>query len=61
MCWPVSYSLGLINLLAQDDVASFVANLVLCLTYLILAAWATKNPFAAILTAFVLYLTRGYC
>jgi hypothetical protein len=51
------FVMGLISLLAQDDVASFVANLVLCLTYLILAAWATKNPFAAILTAFVLYLT----
>jgi len=40
-----------------EDIAGMVVSIVICLLYLICAAWATKNPFAAILTSFILYLT----
>ncbi|HEU4861400.1 MAG TPA: hypothetical protein VFT15_16255 [Chitinophagaceae bacterium] len=44
---------GLVN----DDVPTLVVNLCLCILFLIFAAWSTKNPFGAILTAFMVYLT----
>jgi hypothetical protein len=34
-----------------------IVSIVLCLIYLILAAWCNSNPFGAILTALILYVT----
>jgi hypothetical protein len=48
---------GLYQGLANDDFVTMIVNLIICLIYLILAAWSTKNPFGAILTAFIIYLT----
>lgn len=48
---------GLITGFAQDDYYTMVVNLVLSLVFLILAAWSEKNPFGAILTAFIIYVT----
>jgi hypothetical protein len=42
---------------ANEDIPTLVVNLCLCLLYLIFAAWCTKNPFGAILTAFIVYIT----
>jgi hypothetical protein len=52
-----SMLLGIILYFAQDDVASFVVYAVICVLYLGLAAWCSSNPFGAILTAFIVYLT----
>jgi hypothetical protein len=43
--------------LANDDIPTLVVNLCLCILYLIFAAWCTNNPFGAILTAFIVYVT----
>ena len=43
--------------LAKDDYPAMIVDLVICLLYLILAYWANKNPFGAILTCFIVYLT----
>jgi hypothetical protein len=48
---------GLIMYSVSDDLAALIVNLFICLIYLILAAWSTNNPFAAILTAFIVYVT----
>jgi len=48
---------GLYLGLANDDFVLMIVNLCICLLYLILAAWADKNPFGAILTAFIIYVT----
>ncbi|HEU5292197.1 MAG TPA: hypothetical protein VFU05_16215 [Cyclobacteriaceae bacterium] len=40
-----------------EDFQGMVVNVVLCIIYLILAAWCTQNPFGAILTALILYIT----
>jgi hypothetical protein len=48
---------GLIQGFSQDDTAGMVVNIIICLLYLICAAWSAKNPFAAILTSFIIYLT----
>lgn len=48
---------GLIAGFGLDSFPDMVANIVLALVFLILAAWAEKNPFGAILTALILYLT----
>lgn len=48
---------GLILFVANDDVESFVMNLVISLIYLILASWSNRNPFGAIVTAFAIYIT----
>lgn len=42
---------------AKDDFPTMIVNLCLSLLYLILAAWANKNPFGAILTALIVYIT----
>ena len=42
---------------AGDDVATAVVYLVVTILYLIFAAWATNNPFGAILTAFIVFIT----
>jgi hypothetical protein len=48
---------GLIAGVVNDDIPTLVVNLFICLLYLIFAAWSTKNPFGAILTAFIVYAT----
>jgi hypothetical protein len=48
---------GVILFFAQDDTASLVVYGVICVLYLTFAAWCSKNPFAAILTAFIVYVT----
>jgi hypothetical protein len=52
-----SLLMGLIFFFSQDDLASLVVYGFICLLYLGLAAWCSKNPFSAILTAFIVYLT----
>lgn len=53
----VFFLFGLYTGFAQDDFANMIVNLTLSLLYLILAAWSKSNPFGAILTAFIIYLT----
>lgn len=48
---------GLITFSAADDYATLLVSLVICVVYLILAVWSSRNSFAAILTALVIYLT----
>lgn len=48
---------GLIIGFGNDDFETMIVNLVLCVIYLVLAAWANQNPFGAILTAFIIYVT----
>lgn len=53
----LTFLMGLYMGLGLDDFASMVVNFILCLIYLIMAAWSNKNPFGAILTAFIIYIT----
>ncbi|HEX7014654.1 MAG TPA: hypothetical protein VF191_04030 [Cyclobacteriaceae bacterium] len=48
---------GLYMGFGEDDFATMMVNLILCVIYLVLAAWCNQNPFGAILTAFIIYLT----
>lgn len=48
---------GLIIGFAGDDFPAMIVNLFLCVIYLVLAVWSGKNPFGAILTAFIIYAT----
>jgi hypothetical protein len=48
---------GLIQGFALDDFATMVVCLVIAILYLIFAAWSNTNPFGAILTSFIVYLT----
>ncbi len=48
---------GLITYAVSDDVGTLLVNFVICLLYLILAAWSSRNAFGAILTAFTIYIT----
>jgi hypothetical protein len=48
---------GLIVFFQHDDVLTLIVALFMCLLFLIMASWADKNPFPAILTAFLLYVT----
>jgi hypothetical protein len=48
---------GLITWFTSKDLAMLVIHLLMCILYLIFAAWSNKNPFAAILTAFIIYIT----
>lgn len=41
----------------KDDIPTMIVELIVCVLYLILAVWANKNPFGAILTCFIVYLT----
>ena len=52
-----SFLLGLILFFTVNDAASLVVYSVICVLYLGLAAWCSSNPFGAILTAFIVYLT----
>jgi hypothetical protein len=42
---------------ASEDFPLMIVNLIMCVAYLVLAAWADKNPFGAILTALIIYVT----
>lgn len=53
----VFFLFGGIAGLANDDMPTLVVNLSLSILYLIFAAWCTRNPFGAILTAFIVYVT----
>lgn len=48
---------GLIRGFVQDNFADMILNVVLSVVFLILAAWCEQNPFGAILTAFIIYVT----
>lgn len=48
---------GLYQGFANDDFVTMIVNLFISLLYLILAAWVKKNPFGAILTALIVYIT----
>jgi hypothetical protein len=48
---------GLFVGISKDNSAAMVVNFILTILYLIFAAWCTKNPFGAILTAFIVYVT----
>lgn len=48
---------GLVAGFANDDFATMIVNLFLCVIFLVLAAWSSNNPFGAILTAFIIYAT----
>lgn len=48
---------GLIQGIVNDDFVTMIVNLCISLLYLILAAWSAKNPFGAILTALMIYIT----
>lgn len=51
------FLIGLFMGFAMDDFASMIANLCLCVIYLMLAAWCNQNALGAILTAFIIYIT----
>lgn len=53
----LTFLMGTIAGFGNDDLASLIVNLLLCTLYLIFAAWSNKNPFRAILTCFIVYLT----
>lgn len=53
----IFFVFGVIAGLVNEDFPTLVVNLCLCILFLIFAAWSTKNPFGAILTAFMVYLT----
>lgn len=53
----IFFIFGLIAGLVNDDIPTLTVNLFLCILYLIFATWSTKNPFGAILTAFIVYIT----
>lgn len=53
----IFFLVGGIAGLANDDIPTLIVNFCLCVLYLIFAAWCTKNPFGAILTAFIVYVT----
>ena len=46
---------GLVVGFGADDFEAMVINIFCCLVYLILAAWCSKNPFGATLTALIIY------
>ncbi len=48
---------GVIMFFSEDDTASLIGALLIAIIYLGLAAWASKNPFGAILTGMIIYLT----
>jgi hypothetical protein len=52
-----SIIVGLILFFSQDDTASLVVYGLIAILYLGLAAWCSANPFSAILTAFIVYIT----
>lgn len=53
----LSIFFGLVLGFGSDDFGSMVTFLFMGLLYLVLAYWCDRNPFGAILTAFIVYLT----
>ncbi|MFZ6010643.1 MAG: hypothetical protein ACOYXT_09870 [Bacteroidota bacterium] len=53
----LTFLMGIFQGTMQDDFVTMIVNFVICLIYLICAAWANKSPFGAILTCFIVYLT----
>ena len=53
----LTFVVGLYAGLGEDNYEGLMINLILSVLYLIMVAWADKNPFAAILTAFIIYIT----
>ena len=51
------FLVGLFMGFGADDFVAMIANLFLCVIYLVLAVWCSQNPLGAILTAFIIYLT----
>ena len=52
-----TFVIGLFVGLSTEDYLGMILNLILCVLFLILAAWSNTNAFGAILTAFILYIT----
>ncbi|HEY3404083.1 MAG TPA: hypothetical protein VGK59_11885 [Ohtaekwangia sp.] len=52
-----TFIFGLVAGLVNDDMPTMVVNMVICVLYIILAFWASTNPFGAILTCFIIYIT----
>lgn len=55
----LTFLVGLLAGFGADDFVLMIINFILTLVYLIMAAWANKNPFSAILTAFIIYITMN--
>jgi hypothetical protein len=53
----IMFIFGLIQGFAADDFPTMIACIIISILYLIFAAWSNTNPFGAILTSFVVYLT----
>lgn len=51
------FCVALFHGFGNDDFPTMIVELFVCLLFLILGAWSNKNPFGAILTAFIIYLT----
>lgn len=48
---------GIYQWMANDNFELMIINLIVCLLYLVFASWSNSNPFGAILTAFLVYIT----
>lgn len=53
----LTFLMGVYQGFGQDNFSGLIVNCVLSLLYLIMIAWADKNPFAATLSVFILYIT----
>lgn len=53
----IFFLFGLYTGFGLDDFPTMIVNLFLCVVYLVLAAWCSRNPLGAILTAFIIYAT----
>lgn len=53
----INIVLGLLAGFGADNFPSMISSICVALLFLILTAWADRNPFGAILTAFIVYLT----
>lgn len=51
------FLMGLIAWAVSDDYMTLVINSIISILYLVFAAWSNRNPFAAMLTALIVYLT----
>lgn len=53
----LTFLMGVFQGFGQDDFSGLIVNSVLAILYLIMIAWMDKNPFAATLSVFILYIT----
>lgn len=53
----LTFLVGVYQGFSQDNFSGLVVNCILSLLYLIMIAWVDKNPFAATLSVFILYIT----